>query len=476
MAVLLLLVVIALLFRQPLADALWPASKVQALLDAGDAALHEGRLDAADGSGARQSYEAALALDSDRSEARAGLTRVANAAIGQARTALRDGRLADANESLKLARELQAPRELTDAVAAELRERQAASAGVEQWLAQAAEALAEHRLDGAEDAALPLYQRVLAVQPQRVEALEGREDALTDLLQQAWHALGQDDLAAAAAMIAAADRYDAGHAELPQARAELSRVREQRRRQADRALQHGQLDRAQALYRQVLAAGADDAAQRGLEQVVQAHARAAAALAADFRFDEAERQLAAAKALQPDAVAVRDAERALQRARQAHAQSASLSLPGAERQRRVQTLLDEIARAETRGEWIAPPGDSAYDKLRSAQSLAPDSAEVKAVARRVTVAVQACFEDELRRNRVRRAQACFDAWQTLDARSDALADARRRLAGKWIATGEERLRAGDVAFATQAVKQARATDAAAPGLAEFAARVRDAGG
>ena len=41
------------------------------------------------------------------------------------------------------------------------------------------------RLDGADDAALPLYRRVLALQPTSTEALEGREDALSELLQRA---------------------------------------------------------------------------------------------------------------------------------------------------------------------------------------------------------------------------------------------------------------------------------------------------
>ena len=77
----LLLVVLLVVFRRPLADVLWPETRVQALLDQAARALADGRLDAADGSGARQLYEAAQALDTDRSEAAMGLRRVGQEAL-----------------------------------------------------------------------------------------------------------------------------------------------------------------------------------------------------------------------------------------------------------------------------------------------------------------------------------------------------------------------------------------------------------
>ena len=119
-------------------------------------------------------------------------------------------------------------------------------------------------------------------------------------------------------------------------------------------------------------------------------------------------------------------------------------------------------------------GNYAYDKLRAAQALAPDDAEVRRAAARLLPATRSCFEEQLRGNRVRRARACYDAWQTLEPRNAQLPDARRRLAQKWIAVGGERLGAGEVAFAAEALREARGLDAGAPGLAEFAARVRSA--
>lgn len=82
------LVVSAVVLRKPLADWLWPESRIQQLLQRGDTALARGQLSVADGNGARELYAAALALDGDRSEARAGLARTGAAAVVQARAAI----------------------------------------------------------------------------------------------------------------------------------------------------------------------------------------------------------------------------------------------------------------------------------------------------------------------------------------------------------------------------------------------------
>src|SRR5690606_19565370 len=96
-------------FRPPLADRHAPPPSAQALRAQAGLALEQGRLTAADGTGARELYEAALAMDPDRDEARAGLARVAGAALAQARAATGQGRFADAHASLRLARALSVP-------------------------------------------------------------------------------------------------------------------------------------------------------------------------------------------------------------------------------------------------------------------------------------------------------------------------------------------------------------------------------
>ena len=461
-------------FRRPLADWLWPETRAQELRQQADLALAQGRLTAADGSGARELYAAALAMDPDRSEAREGLMRVAQAALQQASVAIAAERFDDAHRQLALARALSVPRAQAERVAGELRQREAARAGIAELLDRARAARAAHRLDGNADAALPLYQRVLALQPERLEALEGREDALADLLQQARQALARGELATAARQIAAARGYDPGHGDLPDAEAQLARALELARQAADTQLRRGRLPQALDAYRAVLAIDAEDvAAGNGVTQVGVAWAHRAERLAADFRFADAGAALAQARTLAPGDAAVVAAGRHVARAQQAKARLGSPLSP-AERQRRVRKLLADAAAAQARGALLAPPGDSAFDKLRAARAIAPDDADVRRASARLLPAARECFERELRGNNLRRAGACLDAQQALEGQSAAVAQARRRLAERWLAFGDERLGAGELQRAASALAAARATDPAAPGLAAFARRLQAA--
>src|SRR4249919_3418262 len=65
-AIALCFAVLLLGLRQPLADWLWPQTRAERLSMQAERALAQGRLTAADGSGARELYAAALALDPDR--------------------------------------------------------------------------------------------------------------------------------------------------------------------------------------------------------------------------------------------------------------------------------------------------------------------------------------------------------------------------------------------------------------------------
>lgn len=469
-----LLVVLLLCLRRPLGDRLWPEARAQALRDQAAHALAQGRLTAADGSGARELYEAALAVDPDRNDARVGLMRVAEAALAQARVATLADHYAQAHRALRLARALSVPRAQGDAVETQLREREAAHVGIARLLSQADAARAAHHLDGDPAAALPLYQRVLALQPDRVQALEGREDALSDLLQQARQALGRGDVAQAAQLIRAARRYDAGHADLPDAEARLSNAVDQLHAQAAAALRAGRLQRATTRYETLLRIDPNDAAARhGVDQLASAWAARATRLAADFEFAGAQTALAQARGLDPDASAVRDAELAIAHARQSRARL-GIRLSHAERARRVHALLQQAAAAQARGDLLTPPGDSAFDRLRAARALSPDDANVRRASARLLPVARDCFERELRANSLGRARACLDAQVVLEGDSPATIGARRRLALRWLAVGEERLRAGAIRGAQQALASARVIDADAPGLEDFETRLATA--
>ncbi|AKC86130.1 hypothetical protein [Pseudoxanthomonas suwonensis] len=459
------------LLREPLGERLWPQARIDRLLAEGDRALAEGRLDQADGQGARQKYEAAQALDSDRGEARTGLARVGQAALVHARAAIEGGRLDEARRWVALAGELQLPRAQVDAVAGRLRQAELAGVDLGALRGQAQAALAA----GDAEVALPLFAQWLAIAPDDTAALEGREDALSLLLERVPQALHEGDLAAAARWLELARRADPGHMELPDLRAAYAQALAGQVRQAERALRRGRLEDAADRYLRLRELAPEEAAvTEGVQRTALALAARARQRAADFRFDAAEDALAQARQLAPTAGEVAEAARDLERARAAEARLHAPAMPARTSATALRRELEGFEQAVQRGDWIEPPGTSAYDRLRAAQALAPQDPAVRAAAARMQAAAASCVEQELRDNRLRTAQGCHDAWQALAPSDPGLAVARQRLAQRWLAVGEERLRAGELGVAVRALAAARALDPAAAGLEDFAVRLERA--
>lgn len=469
--------VLLVLLRKPLADWFWDEPQIEQLLAEGDRALATGRLSAADGSGARERYQAVLALDGDRPQAREGLARTGAAALQQASEKLQANDLEGSAKALALARELQVPQADADAVARQLQARRSAGTGIGALLAQARNAFAAGRLDEGDSSALPLFQRILALQPDNLPALEGREDALSDLLQQARILAGRGELAEAATILQRARQFDAGHADLPASQEALAQAVDQRLRQAQRALQRRQLESAAKGFLAVLAVAVDDSsAQRGREQTLQAVLARSQKRADDFQFEAAQADSALAEALGASPAAQQQLAQRLQRAQQAQKALQQPAVSNTQRERQLRDHLRRIERAERAGQWISPPGHSAFDALREAQSLAPRDARVKAAAARLLPASRRCFDDNLRQNRVQAAGACLQAWQTLSPTAAGLPSARLRLAQRWLAIGSERLGNGDLAFAAHAAGQARLLQPDLAELPAFEDRLRRAGG
>ena len=471
-----------LLLRRPLADWLWPETRAQELRDQAAMALAHGHLSASDGSGARELYEAALAIDPDRNDAREGLMRVAQAALAQARTAIAADRYADAHRALQLANALSVPRAQADVVATQLRQREASRAGIANLLAQASAARKAHRLDGAPDAALPLFQRVLALQPDRLEALEGREDALADLLQQAQQHLQHGALPEAAAMIAAARGYDPGHGDLPAAQAQLAHAIEQARQQADRDLRRGRLERASEGYQALLRIDpADAAAQRALLKVAAQYAQRAQRLASNFHFVDAQAALDHARALAPDAGSVAAAAQHIAKARQTQARLES-PLSSRERQRRVRRFLEQAAAAQ------AMCRARAWRWHRRARSIPPRPASMHSrnASRPHRPAIDQTTDQVRlisRGSSIRgREQALHHAARGVERKmpGDVVQAVRAQCIPQRCVVVQsqdrrrERLGAGDVPGASVALASARAVDSATPGIDAFSQRLQTA--
>src|SRR5205085_5893604 len=97
--------------RVPISERLLPDARLNRDLERAQKALRAGELSRADGLGAKELYEAVLAIDPDQLEARDGLVAVRRAALARVESALRAHRLAEAREQLALARALSAPLE-----------------------------------------------------------------------------------------------------------------------------------------------------------------------------------------------------------------------------------------------------------------------------------------------------------------------------------------------------------------------------
>lgn len=456
-----LILALLVILREPLGRWLWPDPRYEALRQRGEQALQDGQLERA-----RALFEAALALQPDQLAAREGLDRVAQAALARARNRLDAGDVKAAEAALQLARALQAPTLALNPLQARLQAMQQ-SESLRTLLARAAQALAAGHLDDGPEAALPLYAQVLERDPRSQHALEGREDALTELLRPAPAALARGDLAEVAALIRRAERFDPGFTALPALHAQFSRAVERRLEQARTQLARGRLAVAArhcAGLRAALPAPLPEPCTHALEQALLHASRQAIA--------QGHRQMAEHwLALAAEAGVAEDRLQPLRQALATQRPPTPAPLSPAARAR-LHRLLRDAAQAQARGHWLTPPGRSAWDLLQQARALAPAAPEVHAAAQRLQTQAKTCHADALRDNDLGRARVCLDLWQQLAPTDPALVSARRRLAARWLEIGDERLRGGDVAGARQALERARQADADVPGIDALAQRLQ----
>lgn len=469
------------LWRDPIAERLFPEPQRNRLMTQADAALAAGQLSSADGRGARELYTAVLALEPDHGAAREGLRRVGTAALVQARESLERQDDEAARDALALARSLQLPVSQLAPLEDRLRRRDGGDDEASARRMDAARsAQRAGRLDGDGDSALALYEQALERDAGNPVASAGRNQVLADLLQQASRLLDAGDPAGARELVERVARADAAHVDLPSIRGRLAEVEQRRERRsgehfraADAALASGQLDRARAGYENARDAGGDEQrVLRGLRRVAAAYAGRAERAAADFAFPVAEAELAAARAIAPDAPQLRTAEQRVLRSRALSEGVRPLPIGGGAGE--VDALLEEAERALARGDLVDPPGDSAWDKLRAARALAPDDARVEAGMQRLEPAAVECFERALAANSLGRASGCLDALAALDAGHARLPDWRARLAARYLAVADERLGAGELHAAERAVDAARALDPDATALPAMYARLEQA--
>lgn len=464
-----------------------PVTRMNSLLLAADEALDQGNLSGSDTS-ARELYLAALALDPDSLAARRGVREVGQRLVAAARAALQNGDSAPARELVAQAAVLGLSATDVAELSRSLQAEDARGVALVDLLDAARGALDAGRLDEGEDSAVSLYRRILASQPGNAVAVAGLRDALGQLLAQAAGRIAAGDLEAGSALVERVAALDPAHLGLPEARARLALARQARADDlaarvddADALLARGHLvpprqPNAQEAYQAVLADDPNQPrAREGLRKVATALLGQASRRIDDYRFDEAQALIDQAQALAPDLAALPASRRHLEDVR-ARRERAQAQQDGAAGEADLPDLLARARAAADAGQFLAPPGDSAYDLYRAALSRAPGNAEARAGLAGLPDRAMRRFEEAMVANRLSAARRALDAVAAISAGDARLPGARQRLARSYMAYASERLGAGEIDLAARAFDQARELDPANTDLPALQARLEQARG
>ncbi len=469
--------------RDALGKRLVPPPQQTLLMQQADAALRAGRLTAADGRGARQLYEAVLARDPDHLAAREGLVRVGAAALAQAQSAARANHPQAARRALDLARSLGVQAADLQPVEEALRQREGGEERVAALLAQADAAEHNgHRDDGAHSA-LALYQQALDAAPGNAVVLARRQALLATMLAGVDPLLANNDVAGARHLIDRVASVDPGHLDLPNARARLAAVVQKRQLArkraldaADAALRGGHVDAAIDGYRRILAEAPNETrARSGLRASAEALVRNARHAAADFRFDAAQSALAQARAIAPGLPTIVAAGHYIQQVQARRAGlDASASTNHGNDGARIDDLLAAADHAIVRNQLLDPPGASAFDKLRAASAIAPADPRVIAATHRFGATAAACFQREMTANRLARAEGCLEALIAIEPTHAGLPTLQHALAARWLDIADERIGAGELDTAQNAIASAQRWTPNDPAIPALKTRLQQA--
>ena len=400
---------------------------------------------------ANRLYERVLQLDPDNERARAGMELVAQHMLDEAQQAISDGNPSQGELYIDRARELAPNLSRIDALESQIANDSTASASapeIDQWLARArSQANAGKLVRPLNDNAVDTYRRILAEQPDNREASAGMVEVTGALLERFQRAMDSGNVSGAeraladlAPLIGAAElaefqtTVDQARRLRDEAAAAQDRELEEARR-ADAAaqsalddarlrLEAGDLDSAVAAYRRALQARPGNSlAKAGLEETARRYLlRAEDDLEAD-RLEEAEQRINTAQTLSPSLSGLDRARSRLALYRQQSSRELSPA-----QQEQLDTLLTQAATALRNGDLMAPPGGSAYDLLKAALRLDPQSSAVARGLSELASTLMSQATNALDEGNTTAAFRLFTDAQQTDPRAIGLADLRIRLA------------------------------------------------
>ena len=468
--------------QQDALRALLPRTHLNNLLLRADAALKAGNLDGSDGHSARALFEAVRALEPDNEQAIEGLRKVGNAELERARKAIDEHHFDAAQVALANARSLLGGGDAVNGVARLLQKTQQTQAQTDALIAQAQQALAKGQLDG-DSGAAALYRKALAADPDNAVARHGLDKVGDALANQARDALSNGQLDQADTLISRIASLMPAYGDLPSLRAALSQARQQQQStiddhltKADAALRAGKVsgdgdDNALAQYQDVLKIDPANAkAQAGLGQVAQALLLRASASIDAQDYPDATRLVDQAAKLAPhssDLAAVRSRLKTAQ----ADAAQADQSKLDPKQRARVDKLLARAQAAVQAGDFLLPPGASAYDLYSEVLNIDGNNQDALQGLQGLAGQARTRFDQALSSGDLPEAGKMLKALAQLVPGDAAQAGMRRRLASAWLDRAEQKLNDGDRAAARQALDAAGKLRPDAPRLQSLRTRI-----
>lgn len=216
-------------------------------------------------------------------------------------------------------------------------------------------------------------------------------------------------------------------------------------------------------------------ARDGLRRIAGLLITQAQARTADFEFEAATALLDRAARVSDDApglAAARTRLRELERKRGGTAPDVATPANTAQ----VATLLQQAQGFAAAGHVLTPPGASAYDTYRAVLSLDPGNQAARDGMAQLPVLTRKRFEEALSANRLDTARGMIEVMSTIAPADTGLPDMRRRLARSFLGQASERLGAGEIGRASEAIDRARELDPTAAELPAMQARLEQANG
>jgi serine/threonine-protein kinase PpkA len=461
--------------------ALLPRTELNDLVSRGQKALADGKLVGTQGDSARELFQAARALDADNDLVRAGLNKVGQRLIEQARVAMTRNDFTTARGDLAAATEVLGGGAEVEELKAAMHAAETRNTASEELLRHADAALAAGNLTG-DKGASAFYQRVLDADATNALALNGLKKVGEAVAQQARDAIAAGNADLANQRINDLTLLSPNHPAIPELHAAIAQSHEN----ANQA-QEQQLARAEAQQRAGKMGGDDGAlilfqavlkrepnnvrAKAGLRKVAQTLVAQANAALDESNLAQADKLLQQAESAAPDLGDLRSAKSRLREAREQldiSRQQAQVS-PGDVG--RIQQLLDEADKAMAAGNLILPPGDSAFDKYRAALRLDGNNAKAFAGLNRIPARAKDLFDQALKANTPNKARSYIDAITEADPGDASVPALRERLANAFLDQADARIAQGQRAEATHAINSARELAPANPRLGALEAKL-----